>query len=254
MRDASSCECVTMTMAVPRSRFSSSNMPQIGVGVAGVEVAGGFVGEHAGRRASPAHVRSRRAGVRRRRAHPACVRGDGPARPLQQSVVAHAHRARRGRDRRISSGIATFSSAVNSGSRWWNWYTKPSASLRKRPRAACRDSAAHALARHGDLAALGTSSPPSRCSSVLLPAPEAPMIATASPARTAIVDAGEHLRFDAGFAIGLGRRRWRRDHDARRQSCSFVAQRLDRMRARGAPGGIQGGDQARTPRPRRRWW
>src|SRR5690606_28227996 len=35
-----------------------------------------------------------------------------------------------------STGSITFSSAVNSGSRWWNWYTKPSELLRSRPRAA----------------------------------------------------------------------------------------------------------------------
>ena len=38
----------------------------------------------------------------------------------------------------IRPGIITFSSASNSGSRWWNWKMKPSASLRKRASAAGR--------------------------------------------------------------------------------------------------------------------
>ena len=38
----------------------------------------------------------------------------------------------------ISRGIITFSSALNSGSRWWNWNTKPSRVARKRASSASR--------------------------------------------------------------------------------------------------------------------
>ena len=36
----------------------------------------------------------------------------------------------------MSAGMAQFSTAVNSGSRWWNWKTKPMVWLRKSASAA----------------------------------------------------------------------------------------------------------------------
>ena len=43
---------------------------------------------------------------------------------------ARARAPRAAAARWISAGIITFSSAVNSGSRWWNWNTKPISRLR----------------------------------------------------------------------------------------------------------------------------
>jgi hypothetical protein len=40
---------------------------------------------------------------------------------LRQHLRAPALRAATRRSRRMRSGIATLSSALNSGSRWWNW-------------------------------------------------------------------------------------------------------------------------------------
>ena len=68
------------------------------------------------------------------------------ARPRASRPRARRRGPRRAGARAISSGIATFSSAVNSGSRWWNWKTKPSVRLRnaQRSRSGERE---HVLAR-----------------------------------------------------------------------------------------------------------
>ena len=53
------------------------------------------------------------------------------ARPSRDQHRRRRARARSARGSRwISPGIITFSSAVNSGSRWWNWKTKPISRLR----------------------------------------------------------------------------------------------------------------------------
>ncbi len=85
-----------------------------------VEIAGRLVGEHAPRRG---HQRAGKcdalplaAGKLARQV----AEGDDRARRARASPRAAA-RALAGVSRRIMSGIATFSSAVNSGSRWWNW-------------------------------------------------------------------------------------------------------------------------------------
>jgi hypothetical protein len=66
-----------------------------------------------------------------------------------------------------------------------------------------REVAAHQL----DAAGVGASSPPSRCSSVLLPEPEAPTTASVSPAPHLQVDAAQHgarpARRAAAFAEAL---------------------------------------------------
>eukprot|EP01133_Synstelium_polycarpum_P009666 gene9666-11293_t len=76
--------------------------------------------------------------------------------------------------------MQTFSRAVNSGSKWWNWYTKPSERLRNWPRA-FSPRADNSSPASQTLPWDGVSRPPNRLSKVLLPEPELPTIATRSP-------------------------------------------------------------------------
>ena len=102
--------------------------------------------------------------------------------------------------------------------------------------------------RHRPRRSSAESRPPSRCSSVLLPAPEAPTMATVSPAHHRQLEAVEHRRAQVAFAIGLA------EVAARITACSddagldfigsLITQRRRRIGARGAPGRIQGGQQA----------
>src|SRR3990167_1276532 len=105
-------------------------------------------------------------------------------RPTRVSISAARCAASARGMRRIHKGMATLSRALNSGSRWWNWYTKPRCRLRRSPCcAALRPDIVCPISC--TLPLVGASSPPSRCSKVLLPEPDAPTIATVSPARTA---------------------------------------------------------------------
>src|SRR5487761_2784514 len=83
-----------------------------------------------------------------------------------------------------SSGSITFSSAFSAGSSWNDWNTNPSSLARSAARPSS-PSANRSTPSRCTLPALGVSSPASRPSSVDLPEPEAPTIATASPAMTA---------------------------------------------------------------------
>ena len=81
-----------------------------------------------------------------------------------------------------SSGSITFSSAVSAGSSWNDWNTKPraaGAAPRARPRPRRK---AHAVEPH--FADVGRSRPASSPSSVVLPDPDAPTIATDAPGST----------------------------------------------------------------------
>ena len=80
---------------------------------------------------------------------------------------------------------------------------KPSARLRTAPRSASLRLAIGAPWMSTSPAD-GASSPPSRCSSVLLPEPDAPTIATRSPVRTAEIDAKQHRHVERAAAVGLG--------------------------------------------------
>ena len=80
-------------------------------------------------------------------------------------------------------GMPAFSSAVNSGSRWWNWNTKPTWRLRNAVNSASRIEAIE-VSPMRIVPPSVASSPPSTCSSVLFPTPEAPTIATISPFST----------------------------------------------------------------------
>ena len=84
----------------------------------------------------------------------------------------------------MDSGSVTFSATVRSGSRWKNWKMKP---MRWR-RIAARCSSSpdpRSVPSTNTWPADGLSRPASRCSSVDLPEPDLPMIATRSRGRTA---------------------------------------------------------------------
>ena len=93
--------------------------------------------------------------------------------------------------RAMRIGISAFSSAVNSGSRWWNWKTKPTWRLRNATSSAS-DSSRSARPAIRMLPPSIESSPPSTCSSVLLPTPEAPTMATISPFSTDDIEVAQH--------------------------------------------------------------
>ncbi len=136
----------------------------------------------AGGASRPGRAPARPAAARRPRAHPACaraVRRDPPARAAVAPAPAPPARGLRAR----SSGIDTFSSAENSGNRWWNWNTNPSVRLRNAQRRASGSSRTLSSATVSEPAS-ARSSVPSTCSSVDLPTPEAPTIATISPTAT----------------------------------------------------------------------
>ena len=90
-------------------------------------------------------------------------------------------RARSCAMRWISAGIMTFSSAVKSGSRWWNWNTKPILRLRN---SASRDADIIVSSSPSNWIdpEVGRSRVPSSCRNVDLPTPDAPTMAIMSPA------------------------------------------------------------------------
>ena len=77
-------------------------------------------------------------------------------------------------------GIITFSSALNSGRRWWNWKTKPMVRLRSSARREPGIAVTSSPARRMD-PRVGTSSVPMQWRSVDLPAPEGPTMPSISP-------------------------------------------------------------------------
>ena len=83
----------------------------------------------------------------------------------------------------MKAGIMTFSRAVNSGSSWWNWNTKPRRwlrkSLRRLPESLPTSTPSMVMVPES-----GLSSVPMICRSVVLPAPDGPTMLTISPAPT----------------------------------------------------------------------
>ena len=108
-----------MTRLVPDGAVQLEHEVEHLAGGAAVEIAGRLVGEHAARlgdeRARERDALALAAGELARQMR------DALARPTRSSIACAAARAASGARRLIASGIATFSSAVNSGSRWWNW-------------------------------------------------------------------------------------------------------------------------------------
>ena len=88
-----------------------------------------------GRRAATGRRRAprRRAAARRPRARRACARAAARGRPASARRGARCAASSQPRPR-IRPGIMVFSSAVKSGSRWWNWKMKPISRLRNAAR------------------------------------------------------------------------------------------------------------------------
>src|SRR6218665_3419610 len=83
---------------------------------------------------------------------------------------------------------------------------------------------------------VGASSPPSRCSSVLLPEPDAPTMATVSPACTLKSTPCSTVTSSAPSTKRLTRPwHWR--------TVSLIAQRLRRVDTAGTPAGVERGDE-----------
>ena len=80
----------------------------------------------------------------------------------------------------MNAGIMMFSRAVNSGSSWWNWNTKPRCLLRKSLSLAV-DSLPTSMPSTMMLPESGLSSVPIICNRVVLPAPLGPTMLTISP-------------------------------------------------------------------------
>ena len=156
-------------------RFCSQQREHF-VGGLRIEVAGGFVGQQTGAGGARARARSPRAATRRRKAGAAGRRRGRPGRPPRASSSAGA-----GGMPFSSSGTATFCASVRCGRTWKAWNTKPSFCRRRRV-------AASSFRREMGVPSISTSplsalsSPAIRLSSVDLPTPESPMIATNSPA------------------------------------------------------------------------
>ena len=90
-----------------------------------------------------------------------------------------------------SSGTWTFSSAVSVGMSWKLWKTKPTFSPRSRARASSVRAVRSAPSRSTE-PALGVSRPASRPSSVVLPLPDGPTIATKAPVGNVERHVAEH--------------------------------------------------------------
>src|SRR4249920_505838 len=119
----------------------------------------------------------------------------------------------------------------------------PSARLRTRPRSAS-DKLTDGCPSTVISPPEGASNPPSRCSSVLLPEPDAPTIATLSPLPTS-----RSMPSNTGTSCGPW---WNVLRSPRaRITGSLIAQRLGRIDARGAEAWIQSRKQAQHQRDAR---
>ncbi len=173
-------------------------------------------------------------------------------RPTRRSSASARGRAPPPAARRaMRSGISAFSSAVNSGSRWWNWNTNPTRRFRNATRPASVQRRAGRRHRRPLRPPSGASSPPSTCSSVLLPTPDAPTTATISPGLDLEVEVAQHLDRPVGRRVGLVEGGHRQERHAARYStlirggsltaASLVPQRLRRV-------------EPRRPGATGRWW
>src|SRR5439155_14421187 len=127
---------------------------------------------------------------------------------------------------------------------------KPRARLRTSPRSASVSAANGALSMNTSPAD-GASKPPSRCSKVLLPDPEAPTTATRSPAPTS-----KSTPISTGTSSGPLRYVLRRPRHPSTDTCaraasSFIPECLGRIHARRAPARIDRGGEREEQRDQR---
>ena len=152
----------------------------------------------------------------------AVVAALGQAQLVEQRLRAPP-RLRRAAARAMSSGIITFSRAVNSGSRWWNWKTKPEGAVPERAQRGPRRAANTSSPPTVTVPASGRSRVPSTCSSVDFPTPEAPDDRPASrPRATSRSSPSQHGHVPGGGAVALHRR----PRATISGVASFVAQRF----------------------------
>src|SRR6185503_577269 len=123
---------------------------------------------------------------------------------------------------------------------------KPSARLRTLPRSAS-DNCANGAPWTSTSPALGASSPPSRCKSVLLPEPDAPTIARRSPGATA-----RSIPSSTGTSSGPLRYVFRKPRHSSTAAAptSLIAQRLRGIDLGRPPAGIQCREQREQQRDR----
>ena len=160
----------------------------------GVEVAGRLVGEQHVRVASRTRARSRRAAARRPTAAADSARRARRG-PRDRALRARLRARRSGRA--SSSGSITFSSAVSDGTRWNDWNTKPTCCARTAARPSS-SSCVRSLPGQQRTARGRLVEPASSASSVDLPAPDAPMIATDLAAR----GSQRHVRQNGERSLG----------------------------------------------------
>ena len=175
--------CVTMTIVCSVSRGKPTQQRRDLTPVGAVEISGRLGRPEAARASSPTRGRWPRAVARRPTSCWAHGRGDGPRRPSEATSAARRRASALGVPP-SSSGNATFSSAVNAGSRLNDWKIKPIRSRRRSVRLVVVHSwpDRRLRARLGRWRAFRR--PPRMCSKVLLPEPDGPMIASSSPLRT----------------------------------------------------------------------
>src|SRR6185503_4884206 len=111
--------------------------------------------------------------------------------------------------------------------------------LRLSPRSAS-DMSFNALPLSFTIPSEGTSNPPSKCSRVLFPDPERPMIAMRSPARTSKSTPSSTCTGAGPWYVFFKPR-----HDS---TTSLIAQRLGRIGARSAPARIERGEERQHER------
>ena len=169
-----------MRKVVPRFTIDRAQQVENAVGRLGVEISRGFVGENEGR-LHRQRTGDRHALLLTARQVAGHVLFPWPEIDLVEQLSAVLVIAASGQPRLASSGISTFSAAVNSGSRQLYWKTKPI----ERPRSQVRSrsfSFRVSLPSIDDLATRsGNPVVRSGCSSVLLPEPDGPMSAVNSP-------------------------------------------------------------------------
>ena len=205
-----------------------------------VEVPGRLVGEERPRASRRARAPPRPAAARRPESAPG--RWSAPAREaelLEQRARPGAGPPRRGR-RPMSSGIVTFSRAENSGSRWWNWKTKPRVRLRNaQRRGSAQGEDVLAGERRATRRRAGRACP-STCRSVDFPTPEAPTTASISPVGHVEVQALQHRHLARRGPVALRRAR----APGRAWPRSLVPEGLGGVEPGGAAGRVEGGQEA----------
>src|SRR2546428_2878397 len=135
----------------------------------------------------------------------------------------------------------TFSSAVNSGSRWWNWKTNPIFRLRNSASAWSSMANISFLSKR-TVPLVGRSRVPRMWSRVVLPTPEAPTMATSSPRLISRL-----TPFSTWTTV------WSSLKDLRRSRASimcgsFVPERLSRIETSGLPAGMDCGQERDSDR------